>query len=323
MASGPPVRHDFSVCLNAFGPAPTVLEAIRSAPVDEYPDGASSLARAAASRAWSVPMDSLILGAGSAELIDLACRAFVAPGDIVAIDAPAFGEYERAARIYGATVVHAIDDTARVVFIGSPSNPLGQVSRREELVAIANACAERGSLLVLDQAYDEFAEIPSGTPALRGHPAVLHLRSLTKGHAIAGIRVAFGIGTSRIIDAMSAVRVPWSASSVAQCAAVAALEPEATKHVEKTTSVLRREAGRLRASLSTLGYEIEESRTHFFTVRMRSAADARFELLERFQLLVRDCSSFGLPDRIRVAARIPAANDELLHALAKMSSTLL
>jgi histidinol-phosphate/aromatic aminotransferase/cobyric acid decarboxylase-like protein len=320
---GPNVRHDFSVCLNAFGPAPTVLEAIRGATVDEYPDPTSRRARAAASAAWSVPVESLILGAGSAELIDLVCRAFVAPGDVVGIDAPAFGEYERAARIYGATVVHEIDDGARVVFVCSPSNPLGQIRTRDELRDVADRCAERGAILVIDQAYDDFAEHPIGTPALIGHPAVLHLRSLTKGHALAGIRVAFGVGAPPIIEALEAVRVPWSASSVAQRAAIAALEPDVLKHVAGTTSVLRRESSRLRGSLSALGYETNDSTTHFFTIRVRNAVDARRELLARFQILVRDCSSFGLPDRIRVAARIPDANDDLLHALAEQSATLL
>lgn len=317
------IYHDFSVCLNAYGPAPAVVDAIRRAEVDDYPDPTSRVARATAAQAWSVSNDALILGAGSAELIDLVCRAFVGPDDVVAIDAPAFGEYERAARIYGARVAREIDDAARVVFVCSPSNPLGTVRDRTDLRALADRCAARGALLVIDQAYDDFTDEPAGTPLLRHHPAAFHLRSLTKGNALAGVRVAFGIGTREIVDALDAVRVPWSASSAAQQAAIAVFRPDAKAHVERTTALLRREAVRLRSALAALGYQTNDSRTHFFTVAVRNGERARLELIERFHILVRDCRSFGMPHRIRVAARQPAANDELLRALAELSPLLL
>jgi histidinol-phosphate/aromatic aminotransferase/cobyric acid decarboxylase-like protein len=322
-AVGRPVRHDFSVCTNAFGPADVVRDAIRNASFDEYPDATSRLACAAGADAWSVPIQSLLLAAGSAELIDLVCRAFVAPGDLVAIDAPAFGEYERAARIYGARIIRELDDSARVVFVCAPSNPLGEIRGQDELKDIADRCAERGGLLVLDQAYDAFTDSPVGAPAIRGHPAALHLRSLTKEHAIPGVRVAFALAPTEIIEALNTVRMPWSASSIAQTAAIAAFTPEANAHVQKTTVALRREAYRLRALLATIGYQTNESRTHFFTIHVRDATAATGRLLDRFQLLVRDCTSFGLPDRIRVAAHTPAENDELLRAMSELSSELL
>jgi histidinol-phosphate/aromatic aminotransferase/cobyric acid decarboxylase-like protein len=308
--------------LNAFGPAASVLDAIQNSRVDEYPDPSSHSARAAASAGWSVPAENVILGAGSAELIDLVCRAFVAPGDIVAVDWPAFGEYSRAARIYGGRVVRGVDDNARVVFVCSPSNPFGRVRAVAELRAIADRCAERDALLIIDQAYDAFTECQTGTPALPGHPAALHLRSLTKDHAIAGIRVAFGISSREVLQAMHAVRVPWSVSSAAQNAAAATFEAEAVVHVALTTAELRREAGRMRDALAAMGYESNDSHTHFFTIRVRDAADARSALLHRFQILVRDCRSFGLPDRIRIAARLRTANDALLHAMFDLRDAL-
>ena len=317
------VRHDFSVCLNAFGPADVVRKAIRSALVDEYPDPRSILACAAAADGWSVPIESLMLGAGSAELIDIACRAFVAPGDVVAIDTPAFGEYERAARVYGARVLHEVDDKARVVFVCSPSNPLGVVRASSELREIADRCAQRGALLVIDQAYDAFTESPVGSPLLSDHPAVLHLRSITKEHAIAGVRVAFAIAPAKVIESLTAVRAPWAASTLAQAAAIAAFTPEARSHVARTTAELRREAIRLRASLARRGYESSDSKAHFFMIRVRAAAAARQLLLDRAEILVRDCTSFGLPDRVRVAARRQVANDELLAALDDLAPALL
>ena len=322
-AIGAAVRHDFSVCLNAYGPSNDILAAIRNAPVDEYPDPHSIFAREAASNAWAVPIESLMLGAGSAELIDLVCRAFIDPGDLVAVDCPAFGEYERAARIYGAGVVREVNERARIVFVCSPSNPLGEVRRLDELHAIADDCEKRGALLVIDQAYDAFLEAPFGTPLFGAHPSVLHLRSMTKEHAIAGARVAFAVGDPATLEAMNAVRVPWSASSIAQRVAAAAFSAEAVAHVTETTTRLRAEATRMRTALSPVGYETNDSRTHFFTARVRNGADARGRLLDRFGVLVRDCTSFGLRDRIRVVARCETENDELLVAMTELAPDLL
>jgi histidinol-phosphate/aromatic aminotransferase/cobyric acid decarboxylase-like protein len=126
-----------------------------------------------------------------------------------------------------------------------------------------------------------------------------------------------------VIGALNAVRVPWSASSIAQSVAIAALSVDAEDHVRTTTAALRFEALRLRASLDDIGYETTDSATHFFLIRVRNGADARQLLLDRAGILVRDCTSFGLADWIRVAAQRPHANDDLLHALRDLSPQLL
>ena len=314
--------HDFSVCLNAFGPADTVRDAIRAAPIDEYPDPASRIAREAAASAWQRPVDEIALGAGAAELIDAVCRAFLSPRNVVSIERPAFGEYERAVRLCGASVADGLQSKARLIFVCSPSNPLGHVRAKAELLAIADDCASRGALLVLDQAYDAFSDAPLGTPAFPSHPAVLHLRSLTKEHALAGVRVAYAVGPAAVIRAMNAVRVPWSASALTQAAAIATFTPEARSHASTTIAALRTEARRMRGACSHLGYDVSESSTHFFLVRVSGAQRAQHFLLERADILVRDCTSFGLPDHIRIAARTPVENDLLIDALDRFSGPL-
>jgi len=168
---------------------------------------------------------------------------------------------------------------------------------------------------VLDQSYDAFAERPLGTPALRDHSAVLHIRSLTKEHALAGVRLGFGIGPAHVIDAMNRVRVPWSASSAAQAAAVAAMTDRAHDEVMTTISALRVETVRLRDACSRLGFATSASTTHYFVARVRDATTVRRILLERPGICVRDCTSFGMPQHIRVAARTRPENDALLLAL--------
>lgn len=328
------VRHDFSVCLNAFGPPPVVVRAIRHSRPCEYPDPYCRAPRAAAAARWGRPVDELAFGAGAAELIHAVCFAFLRPGDKVLVDAPAFGEYARAAALCGArtqpvdapidvagdvrfrTMIDAVRRTGpRLVFCAAPTSPFGAAIGRDALGELAGACGAVGALLVLDQAYDAFAAPPLGTPALPGHPAVLHLRSMTKEYALAGVRAAFAIGPAVVVDAIERVRVPWSASSAAQAAAVAALSDNGAAYAVRTVAALRREAVRLTAAFRHRGCDVRRSTTHFFVARVGNAPRVRSALLEGAGILVRDCSSFGLPEWIRVAARTAPENDALLVAL--------
>jgi len=325
---------DFSTCLNAFGPATVVRRAVAEASIDEYPDPSSRIARHAAARSWNVPVDDIAFGAGAAEFIHSACLALVRPGDHVLIDAPAFAEYERSARLCGGLVnsiarsgVQPLCDAIRarqprLVFVCSPSSPDGRARTIDEMTAIADACESTGAVLLFDQAYDAFAEHPLGTPALAGHTAVLHVRSLTKEHAIAGIRAAFAVGPSRMIASLEAARVPWSASSVAQAATLASFLPDAQLYASTTIGVLRAEAHRMYTGFQSLGYAVEPSDTHYFVIRTASGSAAQRALLDTAGILVRDCASFGMPSHIRVAARTPNANEALLNALDHLSSRI-
>lgn len=329
------IRHDFSVCLNAFGPADVVRRAVAHAAIDDYPDPDCRAPREAASVRWFTPMSEIAFGAGAAEFIHAACQAYLDRDDAATIVSPSFGEYERAVRLRGARAdrvwcssdglaaedlraIHsAIERTnPRLVVLCAPTTPTGAVIARDDILGVAAACDRVGALLVLDQAYDAFVDRPMGTPALPGHPAVLHLRSLTKEHALAGLRVAFAVGPASVIDALNRVRAPWTASSGAQAAGVAALSDQAADHVARTVGILRGEAARLRESCLQLGFSPRPSGTHYFALRVGRAAEVARALLERAGIAVRDCTSFGLPEFIRIAARTPPENDALLLALA-------
>lgn len=336
-----PAERDFSVCLNAFGPAPIVAEAVRASAVEEYPDPYSRAPRQAVAYRWDRPMDEVVFGAGAAELIQAVCFAYLSRGDSVVIASPSFGEYDRAAKLCGAEVHHvrtsvsgtenSMWDNAmelvsavfqarpRLMFMASPSSPSGAQYPPEVLRQIANTCARCDCLLILDQSYDTFAEHPLGTPAVADNEHVVHIRSLTKDHALAGVRAAFAVVTPEVAAHIERARVPWSASTVAQAAAVAAMSNEALQHVAHTTALLRTEARRIADACISAGYVVEDSCTHYMLVRCRSAATAREMLVDHHDLLVRDCTSFGLPNHIRVAARKPEDNSVLIEALRRIS----
>jgi histidinol-phosphate/aromatic aminotransferase/cobyric acid decarboxylase-like protein len=299
-------RGSFAVCINAYGPAPIVREAILAASIDDYPDPECIAAREAASARWRRPIDEIACGAGSAELIQALAHGLLRPGDNVVVVRPAFSEYGRAASLAGALVHRATQDglcdairthRPRLAFVAAPSSPSGQAVSRETLREIADVCADAGALLVVDQAYDAFTAEPLGTPALPGHPAVLHLRSLTKDHALAGVRVGYAIGSPRVIAEIESVRVPWAVSAAAQAAAKAALTDEAEAHVCRTIAKLRASAAELWAWCDAAGIERVPSDTHYGL--LRAHADG---------IMVRDCTSFGLPGWIRVAVRTEPEN---------------
>jgi histidinol-phosphate/aromatic aminotransferase/cobyric acid decarboxylase-like protein len=306
-------RGSFAVCVNAYGPAPNVREAIISASIDAYPDARCIAACEAAAARWRRPVGEVACGAGTAELIHALATALLRPGDRVVIPRPAFAEYGRAALLAGARVhrpasgdlVAAIrQHRPTLAFIAAPTSPAGAPVTRAMLQAIADACAEGDTLLVLDQAYDAFTSEPLGTPALPGHPAVLHLRSLTKDHALAGVRVGFAIGPPSTIAALNRVRVPWMVSAPAQAAAIAALTDEAEAHVRRTIALLRQSAADLWSWCDDQGIERVPSDTHYGLLRARATG-----------VQVRDCASFGLPSWIRVAVRTEPENAVLRRGL--------
>ncbi|HEX6037565.1 histidinol-phosphate transaminase [Longimicrobium sp.] len=326
-----PVRMDFSTCVNAYGPAPAVAEAVRRAPIDAYPDPRALAPREAAAAYWDVAVDRVSFGAGAAELIAAAACALLRANDVALVAAPAFGEYARAAALCGARVteIRGADPFApeadevvdairrvrpRVVFLAAPSSPAGRAYTADALARVADACADAGARLVLDQSYDAFLSAPLGTPTLGDHPAVLVIRSLTKDHALAGLRAGFAIGPAPLIERLERVRTPWSASTPAQAAAGAALSAAGDAHLAATLPRLRAERMRIAATLDAAGIATVPSDTHYL---LADVGDGRTwtSALRRTGIAVRPCASFGLPRHVRIAARTPAENDALLAAL--------
>lgn len=341
------IRMDFSVSLNAYGAAPAVRDALRTVAEgrrwEAYPDPASMAARRAVGSRWGCALDTLGIGAGAADLIAAATRLLVRVGDVVLVPRYGFAEYERSAALVGARVARVGARSASLATLGcgaavkawctavrrhgpalvclcTPGNPAGRAWTRDELLVLADECQRAGAVLLIDQAYDAFTAEPFNGPALPSHAAALHLVSLTKSHALAGVRVAVAHGPPHIIDALDAVRPPWPVSAFTQAATVACMRDDTHAHVMRTTRLLRRNAMRLATGLKALGIATAPTATHILLARVDSGAAVRTELLAHHHLRVRDCASFGIAQCIRVAARRPADNAVLLSALRIVSS---
>jgi histidinol-phosphate/aromatic aminotransferase/cobyric acid decarboxylase-like protein len=290
--------------------------------------------RAAVGGAWGVAPEEVACGNGCGELIAAAALALLGPGAVALMPATTYGEYRRAARIAGAAVVEvlAAEDGAvptdalldaivarhpTMVWLAAPNTPTGERLELELLARAADLCERVGAVLALDQSFDAFLERPLGTPALRGHPAVLHLRSLTKDHALAGLRLGVAIGPAPVIARLERVRAPWTVSAPAQVAGAAAFGADVLRHTTESIVRVRAEARRMRERLTAGGARVLDSATHFFCVDAGpfggAAASAR--LAAHHGVLVRDCTSFGLPRWIRIAAQRPPQNHRIVRAV--------
>lgn len=330
------IMADFSVSLNAYGPAECVTEAIRCADIHQYPDPTSLAARAAAASRWKIAIDEVMFGAGASELLYAATQYLTPKNGTALIATPTFGDYERASLIAGANIVRSqlFDPdvksvtTAEIIkaiethrpgitFICTPNNPTGHSLTSSQLTDIAIACKRIKGFIIIDQSYTAFTDTDDGlpTPALRGVPNVLHLRSITKDHALAGIRAGYLTGPSELLHEIEKIRAPWAASSIAQSAAVAAMSDEGHAYAVRTIRLLRTAARDLYQSLTDLGYRVKAGNTHTLLIEVGDAAHCSAWLTEMHHIRVRDCTSFGLSQFIRVAARKPEENTLLVSAL--------
>jgi histidinol-phosphate aminotransferase len=311
---------DFSVSTNPLGAAPSVLQAITHTDWGRYPgDDEAPLRRALAHRA-RVYADQIALGNGSAELLWLICLAVLRPGDTVAIAGPTFGEYARAARAVGAQLSELRDladfSGARILFVCQPNNPTGAYRDRgsiERLLIDQPDC-----LVVLDEAFVAFVADPwPAESLLADYPNLVILRSMTKDHALPGLRLGYLLAAPQVARAVEVVRPPWSVNAGALRAGLATLQPEAARHLARARAVVSESRQLLTDGFSRLGYRAYPSAANFLLVEVGDGEAFRRSLLP-LGFVVRDCASFGLPTYVRVACRLPEECARLFQAIEKV-----
>lgn len=321
---------DFSANINPLGPSPLVRQAAAAADLSSYPDRDSLALREALAERLGVAIDHLLMGNGSTELIHLLARSRLRPGDCCLIFAPTFGEYEAAAAASGAEVHRLAATEAHgfrwsikeavgtirelqpaLAFLCNPNNPTGLYLDRESVEQLAAVVGEHG-LLLLDDAYASLADSSWDAMPLLGSGNVAILRSMTKDHALAGVRLGYLAAQPEVIGGARALQHAWSVNAVAQAAGLAALRDD--DHVAAARAVIREAKAYLCAELGALGLAVSPSATNFLLVKVGDGAGVRRALLRR-GLAVRDCASFGLPEHIRLAVRVREDCVRLVGAL--------
>ena len=321
---------DFSSNINPLGPSPRVRQAAAAADLSAYPDRVCLDLREALADRHGVGVDQLLVGNGSTELIHLLSRAHLQPGARCLVFAPTFGEYEAAAALAGAEIEHvwapaaegfrwSIDVAVQtinarrpaMVFLCNPNNPTGVYLDGESVERLSAAVGPDG-LLVLDTSYVALADAGWDALPLLRYGNVALLRSMTKDHALAGVRLGYLAAPPAVVEATRHLQPSWSVNAVAQAVGLAALADEA--HVAAAREVIAEAKAQLQEQLAALGVPAVPSAANFMLVRVGNATGVRRTLLRR-RILVRDCTSFGLPDYIRIAVRRPEECARLVAAL--------
>ena len=317
MGLAPETVLDFSVNTNPFMPPPEIMKALDSIPIERYPDSESTELRQRLAERLGVTPDNILAGSGTTELIRLIALTYFGQGETVLILEPTFGEYEIACRIVGAKPIkqwtRAEDNfTLRVadtvglirehnpkgVFICNPNNPTGRYLSSQEILTVLESIGD--GILILDEAYIAFVEQNWSSIDLISRGNVVILRSMTKDYALAGLRLGYAIANHDIINNLRRVCLPWNVNIIAQKMGVSSLED--TDYLEQSKQKIREAKQFLTDNLSSLDFHILPSDTHFFLMKVDNAQAFRTALLKH-GILVRDCTSFGLSEYVRIAPR--------------------
>jgi histidinol-phosphate aminotransferase len=317
---------------NPLGPSPLGMAAAQEALGDSnrYPDGSGFYVREALAKKHGVPVENIILGGGSTELIDLAARIMLTPGDCGVTSHGSFPLYYIAIRAAGARLLeiplrdYAFDldaiarnlpADAKLVYLANPNNPTGTMFTADELDSFLARVPET-VLVVVDEAYFEYVERANYSRSVevaQKRRNVIVLRTFSKVYGLAGLRIGYGIGPANLLEEMNKLRGPFNTSGVAQAAALAALQD--FEHVRKSLESNRAGLAQLSAGLQSLGIRFVPSVTNFVLVEFGRDAEPVSEELLRLGVIVRPMRWMGLPTAIRVSVGTREENDKFLSAL--------
>jgi L-threonine-O-3-phosphate decarboxylase len=330
---------DFSASINPLGPSPGVMTAITQqlVAIDQYPiPGYHHLCQALADH-HNMAIDWILPGNGAAELLTWAGRALANLPQTVLLT-PAFNDYERALTAFGAQIDRypLIDAQGQLqdleqlldltpatagILINNPHNPTGQLFDKQLLLN----WVEKFALVVVDESFMDFVPpAQSLVDVVTRYPNLVIIRSLTKFYSLPGLRVGYGISHPDRLRQWQSWRDPWPVNHLAEVAAIAALADQ--DFVARTWDWYYAAQPQLFAGLQAIsGLQVYPSTANFFLFRAsQSIPNLQRQLLQKFQILIRDCLSF--PDLGanygRVAVKSIADNQKLLIALAQICKNL-
>ncbi|MEG0014177.1 MAG: threonine-phosphate decarboxylase CobD [Cellulosilyticaceae bacterium] len=326
---------DFSANLNPLGMAPGVKKAI----VDQiesctcYPDPLCRELTEALSRYHELPGETILCGNGAADVIFRLIYAKRPKRALVL--APTFAEYAIAMEAIETEVVEylleeaggfevtkdileVIDESLDMLFICNPNNPTGKVVPLELMTEILEKCKETGTLLVVDECFNEFLEDEEAYSLMHlieENPQLFILKAFTKMYAIAGLRLGYGLTSNQdLMEKMYQCAQAWSVSSIAQIAGVAALKEEA--YVRETKKLIKEQRDYLQKALKTLGMKVYGSKANYIFFRCPLKIDLR-EKTKAYGILIRSCDNYtGLDNSFyRIAVKSEKDNRRLIACL--------
>lgn len=309
-----------------------------------YPEPVPHSLEERIAQAYGLDQGTVCVTGGATEAIYLIAQAFA--GSQSAIFQPAFSEYSDACHQYGHFVKHIfpqadlfsgdgiiseaqIPDGTQMCWICNPCNPTGHIYANELVERLI--ASHPGCIFVMDQSYAAFTEYPLPSPAhLAAHPNLLVLHSLTKSHAVPGLRLGWITGSARLLERVRSCRMPWSVNALAVAAGMFFAEEIGSSLQTRGRLAgldgLLEECRRLRESIASLeGLRVAPTHSHFFLCRTENstAAELKDYLAREQGVLIRDASNFPGLDVgcFRIATQKPEFNKILLSGLNSFIST--
>ena len=316
---------------NPLGPSPRALAAMASAlpTLQLYPDGNAFYLKQRLAGRLNLDPAHLILGNGSNEILEFVGHAVIAPGAEVVVSEYCFAVYPIVTHLCGGRLVSvpaksfghdlpamrdAITARTAVVFVANPNNPTGTLAPASEVLELIRSVPPN-VLIVIDEAYIEFLDEPLDLlPLIRSgeHPNLVLTRTFSKIHGLAGLRIGYGIGSPAVIAAFEKVRQPFNLNTLAQVAALAALEDG--EHQRRTQENNKAGLQFFTAACTRLGLTFLPSAANFILVRVGTGQQV-FDAMQRLGVIVRPMGGYRLPEWIRISIGTPQENEHCLAAL--------
>ena len=314
---------------NPLGPSPKAVIAMRAAleSVQLYPDGGATYLRDAIAQRLGVNREHIILGNGSNEIIEFVAHAFLNRGSDVITPQYAFICYKLIAQLFGARTIEtptvnfqpdlealskAITPKTRIIFIANPNNPTGTLIHQKELDNLIARVPEE-IVIVLDEAYFEFLHSPPDSlHYVRDGRNVIVLRTFSKIHGLASLRVGYGIARAEVIEVLQKTRQPFNVNGIAQFAAVAALEDAG--HIAETKRIVAAGRAFLEREFAAMKLRFIQSAANFVFVHVGDGADVFKKMLAR-KIIVRPLAGYNLPEWLRITIGTMEQNQKCIAAL--------
>jgi histidinol-phosphate aminotransferase len=321
-----------------LGPSPRAVEAYRGAAehLHVYPEGTARKLREAIGRSFGLEPSRIVCGAGSDDLLNLLAQAYLAPGEEAIYTAHGFRIYPiftlaaggkpvmAAEKNYTAdvdSILARLTDRTRIVFLANPNNPTGTYLSFDEVKRMHRALPQ-DVLLVLDAAYAEYVrrnDYESGIELVATSDNVVMTRTFSKIHGLAALRLGWMYGPAHVVDAVNRIRGPFNVNTAAMLAGIASIED--TAHLEDSRAHNARWLAWLTEEIGKLGLQVTLSVANFILIHFpktkgRTSRDAEAFLTQR-GLILREVSSYGLPDALRLTVGTEEANRLVVAALAE------
>jgi len=308
---------------NPLGPSPLAIQAVQEAApqMHLYPDASGYSVKEKIATKFGVERNNVLLGNGSDELIHLLGLVLLEPGTNMVVGNPTFVRYDAAAHLADIelrkvpltetwhhdldAMAAACDSQTRLVFVANPHNPTGTVREKADFEAFL-AKLPSTAVCVIDEAYVEYAsdlDLPDSVGYVREGRPVVALRTFSKAYGLAGIRVGYGIAPAEIVDAIDRAREPFDVNSLAQIAAIAALDDE--KHLAESRKVNAEGMARIAALATELGLTTVPSRANFICIHVKRPGQEVFDALLKRGVIVRSGGPLGMTDYVRVSIGTP------------------